>query len=368
MIKKLLVFFPFVFCLSLIAEDELPFYFFRINNNEIPNVVEKKVAQEKLCSIVEKNCQLDAPKIEKYSVLPLYEKPDEKSVVVGAFVNAVAPLESCHTFRKDSEHCFLEALNSFVYNSKGDKRNFSHYVSLPAHHAVEGNYPKILQQPYKVAESRRNFYRYLRAMDVIPKKESKYHDSIIERWYALANPDGSGSKLWLKYKSDLRSVKYLDLIYDDFTKNNKESFSKIRSFFAKHENSDLEKFYNGNDNWVGYNFCKLKGDKLQLIALARNKVEFSYPRYYFKRMNNDQKTSLENNKQNIDPCSEVMIKYVGIEIPLKDFYENGFFNNDFGVYNPEEIYFFGERNYRVKKTKFLTIEDLNKSIEKKTKD
>src|SRR5690606_7449021 len=127
---------------------------------------------KELCKITEKNCTLEsAEKFPKYAVLPLYEKPDLKSDIVGAFVNAQSKGQTSWG------HFPKSAMASFVINNSGVKKGINHYVSysgdLVKSDMEKGDGLRGVEFDEEDLH-RKGFYAYVRADKAIPSTTESY--------------------------------------------------------------------------------------------------------------------------------------------------------------------------------------------------
>lgn len=296
--------------------DEMPFYFFRFEPYQYRELYKSnQEAQKKLCKITEKNCSLESPdEFPEYAILPLYEKPDLKSKVVGAFVNARSKGITTRG------HYPKSAFASFVINNEGIKKDLTHYVSYSSEwaKATAGGALKVAFDEEDL--TRKGFFAYVRAGKALPNTTESYmtmspeglrqRTDFNERWYGLANPDESGSVLWLRYKSDLRSPKFSKM----------EINEKLYSNFL----DEILKQYSGlAPNNKGIEPCRLIDGKLTLVYSV-NSNPFATMKDMFNRHKGADLGAFAKDKPNICNSIDKEISRYEVEIPLEKIYKNGF--------------------------------------------
>lgn len=325
---------------DLFAGENYPFYFFRLKPTKMKNLLSREEAQKELCKIVAKNCEIppdsaydyppelktkvckvvkkcDFPKDKKlrFSIQKLYKSADEKSEIVGAFVNASSGLDDCFNF---AEHCYISALASFVINKNGEKKELNHYVSRSSDE-VEKLSDFDLFRKIGAGEVQSSYFAYVRAMDAIPNDPLSYHVKPTMHWYALANPDESGSKMWFQYKSDLRTPKYGILRTNEVNKD----------FQTK-----LDDRYN-NQHLMSkpYMICRMYGDsKLSIVFVKRG----SFDTYVEESTKHNVKSF--KGFSNGDPVCDSKEAEPTIHetvLDVKEFYENGFLKKGFTIFGIE---------------------------------
>jgi len=334
--------------MSVFASDDFNMYFFKFYISDLTNIEDAKSAQAKLCGMIDKNCELKVTEtINEYSVLPLYSEPDEKSKVIGAFVNARSREKYCAEMLKgdkylygkdhhDTEHCFESAFASFIVNKNGVKKNLTHYVSMASNIIDPKKFDQtLLVRRDNLGSSMKAFFRYLRVMDVKNKKIISFYEPREDNWYAFANPDESGTMLWFKFKSDLRSPKYAYLFKAIETGG--QDLKLTKSFFLKYVSDEMKSFYKKHTNkterdfmFVGYNFCSIKKKTSELISI-QDKENFN------NRLSKDY----------MDPCQDKS-NYV-LELPTSSFYLNGFLTNSSSLIELEDNEWVEDQKFRKEK-------------------
>lgn len=324
----------------LYAGENYPFYFFRLKPTKMENLLSREDAQKELCKIVSKNCEIRAdseydyspearariskvstnfelPKNKKlkYSVQKLYKDSSEKSEVVGAFVNAASGLSYC---RKFSEHCYVSSLASFVINLKGDKKSLNNYVSQ-SQSQLNDKTGLDLSRKVGAGEYQSSYFAYMRAMDAIPNDPLSYHAKPINHWYALANPDESGSKMWFQYKSDLRTPKYAILRTNEVNKD----------FQTK-----LDNRYN-NQHLISkpYLICRMYGDNKLSIVFVRRGTFDTYVEESRKHKVKSFKAFSSGDAVCDSKETEPTIHETVLNV--EEFYENGFLKKGFTIFGIE---------------------------------
>lgn len=343
---------------SAFANDSFDMYFFKFYISDLTNIEDAKTAEKKLCAIIDKNCELEVSEtINEYSVLPLYSEPDEKSKVIGAFVNARSREKYCAEMLKgdkylygkkhhDTEHCFESAFASFIVNKSGVRKNLTHYVSMASNVIDPIKFSSSnLSRIDKVGSSMRTFFRYLRVMDAKNKKIISHYEPREDNWYAFANPDESGTKLWFKFKSDLRSSKYAFL--HKATGNGAQDSKLTKAFFNNYISSDMKNFYKKHTHvtksdyrFIGFVFCSFGTDKSKLISL----------KYQESSDNKEGK----HNKKIKETCSDE--SYYNVEIPTFSFYKNGFFANSISLIDLEDNDWIKFQRYRKEKAEYHKVQ------------
>lgn len=320
--KIILLAWIFVLDIASVYADEMPFYFFRFEPNQYPELFKSNAeAQKELCKITEKNCTLEsAEEFPKYAILPLYEKPDLKSNVVGAFVNAQSKGQTSLGHFKES------ALASFVINKSGIKKGIEHYVSYNSEWVKtwleNGDFTGVIA--FDVGELHaKGFFAYVRADKAIPNTPESYvvrvddsfdpKEKFDERWYGLANPDESGGVLWLRYKSDLRTAKYIgvDLNVDSDTDLMKKLKNDL-GFTTKNEVSRLR-------------LCRMPNSRTATFVYAPYLPDFKTS---ISKLNSLKAAEIEKLiKGKNDPCLQKGSKTsrYEYEVELDLIYKNGFF-------------------------------------------
>ena len=323
------------------AGENYPFYFFRLKPTKMKNLLSREEAQKELCKIVSKNCEIppdsayDYPpearailskvstdfempsdKKLKYSVQKLYKDPDKKSEIVGAFVNAASGLWYCKNF---AEHCYASALASFVINLKGEKKYLKNYVSETPD-MIDRKTRNNLASKIGAGEYQSSYYAYMRAMDAIPNDPLSYHAKPTMHWYALANPDESGSKMWFQYKSDLRTPKYALL----------KSDRNIQSEF----HSRIDKIYDVK-GMVGKTFmiCRtLSNESLSIVLVVSGSFNG-----YAKEVKKHKIKSFKafNNGDPVCDSKDSSLSSQETAVKISDFLENGFLKNGFSIFGIE---------------------------------
>ncbi len=350
----------FLITFSAFASDDFNMYFFKFYISDLTNIEDAKTAQKQLCAMIDNNCELKVTEtINEYSVLPLYSEPDEKSKIAGAFVNARSREKYCAEMLKgdkylygkdhhDTEHCFESAFASFIVNTSGVRKNLTHYVSMSSNVIDPIKFsPSILSRIDKTASSMRTFFRYLRVMDVKNKKIISHYEPREDNWYAFANPDESGTKLWFKFKSDLRSPKYALLHIS--TENGAQDSMLTKEFFNNYISSEMKDFYKKHTHvtksdyrFIGFVFCSFGTDKSKLISLK------------YQESSDNKKD--KHNKKSKEPCGNE-INY-NVDIPTLSFYKNGFFANSISLIDLEDNDWIKFQRYRKEKAKYHKVQNI----------
>ena len=296
--------------------DEMPFYFFRFEPNQYPGLFKSNAeAQKELCKITEKNCALSSPEeFPKYAVLPLYEKADLKSKVIGALVSGqekqiVSPGLT-----------YKSAQSSFVISKAGIKKDLTHYVSYSSdwiNSRKEGVMPAL---EFDEGDMYKWFYAYLRAHKAVPNSTESYmirssevlaqRSDFTDRWYGLANPDENGGVLWLRYKSDLRSPKFSKMEINE-------------KHYPNFLNEILKQFSGSAPNNKGIEPCRFIDGKLTFVYSVN-----ANPFATFKEMLNRHKGAdlgiFAKDKPNICNSKDKKISRYEVAVPLEKIYKNGF--------------------------------------------
>ncbi len=330
-----------IFSLQVRADD-YPFYFFALRIMNLPNVQETAGAEKELCSFITKNCELSKEKGLKFSIMKLHDGPDEKSKVVGAFVNALK--DGCYGNDEDIDHCRKSGKASFVVLIDGTRLSLDHYLSVDGE--AFDNYT-FSRQRFRVGEYPHNYLRYVRALDAMPKKEVSFYEPS-PHWYALASPKKDNKKLWLRYESDLRSPYLAAIEFGmDRTLAEPNTCSVMFKYFSEAQISKLKKSYvqgisiSRDDPCyhAHYYICGTGNQSVRLIALGvmeNEKNVFSKSRNFFKLSFSEMRRKYSSSKLDNSIC-ESFPKDAVIELPLSVFYEDGFLKNSVRLYFLEEM-------------------------------
>lgn len=326
--KIILLTWVFILGAASAQADDMPFYFFRFEPYQYRELYKSnQEAQKELCQITEKNCALEsAEEFPEYAVLPLYEKPDLKSQVVGAFVNARSKEITSRG------HYPKSAFASFVINRDGVKKNLTYYVSYSAEwaKATAGGALKVAFDEEDL--HRKGFFAYVRADKAIPNTPESFvkntpngfrpRSDFNERWYGLANPDESGGVLWLRYKSDLRSPKFSKMEINE--KLNPNLLDEILKQF-----SASKPFAKGK----GFQPCRLMGGDLTIMYPTSGFIT-GFEQFNKIYKGKDLEERIKNSESDCNSTKSKQSIYE-VKIPLEKIYKNGFLVEGVGFWGIE---------------------------------
>jgi len=318
-----------IFSLQVRADD-YPFYFFALRIMNLPNVQETAKAEKELCSFITKNCELSKEKGLKFSIMKLHDGPDEKSKVVGAFVNALK--DGCYGNDEEIDHCNASGKASFVVLIDGTRLSLDHYLSVD-----ESKFEHLLfyaRRGVGYGEEPHNYLRYVRVMDAIPKKETSFYRPS-PHWYALASPKKDNSKIWFNYSSDLRSVFLteialghktgnlvantcsiaFDLIDDDLVKRLKEHYSSD-FYISKNDPCYATRYF-----ICGSNQGKLK---IKVLSSKDYKTTLQPVVENFLKISHKVVLSSFSQKPIERSVCDTISSTASFLLPVSTFYENGF--------------------------------------------
>tara|TARA_R110000868_G_scaffold163335_1_gene395478 strand:+ start:3164 stop:4207 length:1044 start_codon:yes stop_codon:yes gene_type:complete len=327
--KSIFLLFAMIVSSTSVLTDEMPFYFFALRIMNLPNVQETAKAEKELCSFITKNCELSKEKSLKFSIMKLHDGPNEKSKVVGAFVNALK--DGCYGNDEEIDHCKASGKASFVVLVDGTRLALDHYLGATAEDMAE---VKTLYRK-GVGEESHAYLRYVRVVDAVPKTQSSFYKPV-ERWYGLASPAKNNEIVWFKYHSDLRNLELTFFSYDFNEQLDSLTCKHLSSKISPRVIKDLKMDYKKvsklkGDKCFGIKFVICGADskffKVKILSYADYLNNFipAYNRAENMKFSKMIQTVSIQKSRNIS-CSELPGDRL-ILIPVADYYENGFLKN-----------------------------------------
>lgn len=336
---------------SLAKDDDYPFYFFALRIMNLPNVQETAKAEKELCSFISKNCELSKEKGLKFSIMKLYEGPDEKSKVVGAFVNALK--DGCYGNDEYIDHCKESGKASFVVLIDGTKLSLGHYLSIDESQIDQLTFYARIGVGY--GEDPHNHLRYIRAVDALPKEEVSFYKPA-QHWYALASPKLNGDKLWFRYNSDLRSIHFSSLGFGHkkgnlvsnactvlFNYMKPETIKKYQSTYLK------DPYISQGDPCfaVAYYVCGILDDNLKIMPFSIKEYKKLLQPHYekFSNISHPIVTKKYSSKGKAENLCQYFPDKSTFNVPVAIFYKNGFLHKSVWFGFIEVKKFFEEKKY-----------------------
>ncbi len=211
-----------------------------------------------------------------------------------------------------------------------------------------------------VKEDANDYLRYVRVVDAIPKKETSFYRPSLY-WYALTSPKKDNTKLWLNYNSDLRSPILTTIEFDvNLTTSFSLSCHKIFPYGPSDLKSELKTVYDREHSSVKSNscysaqfyICDINEDVVRLIAL--NVKEYHS---FLDSLNEEFKLKTHTEiikkyySKSLDSLGcNVFSNKKSFEIPVTDFYTNGFLKNSVWFNFLEDKYLYEKKVFVQDKT------------------